>query len=111
VREPIGFGFVKRAHLKGHFHLRDLLNGKRGNLDLIRMPYGIFEVFLELKIRKIKRFNIVVEIKARKDYLRASDGSLFILPFLDLLFNLDLLLLVSESQFLDFHHYLLVFGF
>jgi hypothetical protein len=111
VREPIGFAFVKRAHPQGHFHLRDLLNRKRGIFVIIRMLNGIFEVFLELKIRNIKRFKIVVEIKARKDYLRASDGSLFILPFLDLLFNLDLLLLNSESQFLDFHHYLLVFGF
>jgi hypothetical protein len=111
VREPIGFAFVKRAHFKGHFHLRDLLNRKRGIFEIIRMFNGIFEVFLELKIRNIERFKIVVEIKARKDYLRASDGSLFILPFLDLLFNLDLLLLNSESQFLDFHHYLLVFGF
>jgi hypothetical protein len=51
----------------------------------------ILEVFLELKIRYIQRFKIVVEIKARKD-LRSSRGSLFILRFLDLLFNLDLVL-------------------
>jgi hypothetical protein len=48
----------------------------------------ILEVFLDLKIRYIQRFKIVVEIKARKD-LRSSRGSLFILRFLDLLFNLD----------------------
>jgi hypothetical protein len=56
----------------------------------IRMYHFKLEVFLELKIRGIQRFKIVVEIKARKD-LRTSDGSLFILPFLDLLFNLGLL--------------------
>jgi hypothetical protein len=54
------------------------------------MYNSVLEVFLGLKIRDIKRFKIVVEIKARKD-LRTSDGSLFILPFLDLLFNLGLL--------------------
>jgi hypothetical protein len=48
VREPIGFAFVKRAHLQGHFHLRDLLDEKRGTALSIRMPYGVFEVFLEL---------------------------------------------------------------
>ena len=51
----------------------------------------ILEVFLDLKIRYIQRFKIVVEIKARKD-LKGSRGSLFILRFLDLLFNLDLVL-------------------
>jgi hypothetical protein len=55
------------------------------------MYHFILEVFLELKIRDIQRFKIVVEIKARKD-LRTSRGSLFILRFLDLLFNLDLVL-------------------
>ena len=95
MREPIGFGLVKRAHTEGHFHQRDLLNRKRGIFPIIRMPYGVFEVFLELKISNIKRFNIFVDIKARKDNLGAGDGSLFILPFLDLLFNLDLLLLYS----------------
>jgi hypothetical protein len=51
----------------------------------------ILEVFLELKIRYIQRFKIVVEIKARK-YLRTSGRSLFILRFLDLLYNLDIVL-------------------
>jgi hypothetical protein len=51
----------------------------------------MLEVFLELKIRDIQRFKIVVEIKARKD-LRTSRRSLFILRFLDLLFNLDFVL-------------------
>jgi hypothetical protein len=65
VREPIGFAYVKRAHSQGHFHLRDLLNRKRGIFVIIRMLYGIFEVFLELKIRNIKRFKIFVEVEAR----------------------------------------------
>jgi hypothetical protein len=73
------------------------------------MSYGVFEVFLELNIRTIERFKVVVEIKARKDFLRASNGSLFILPFLDLLLNLDLFLFAS--QLFDFHHYLLLFIF
>jgi hypothetical protein len=74
------------------------------------MADGIFEVFLKLKIANIERFKIVVEIKAWKD-LRTSDGLLFAHPFLDLLFNLDLILLNLVPQFLDFYHYLLVFGF
>jgi hypothetical protein len=97
VREPIGFGFVQRAHLKVDFNLRDLINGKKRIFLIIRMLYGVFEVFLELKIRKIKRFKVVVEIKARKNYLRTSEESIFILPFLDLLFNLDLLHFDSAS--------------
>jgi hypothetical protein len=97
VREPKGFGFVKRAHLQGNFYLRDLLNGKRSNFLIIRMPYGIFEVLLELKIRNIKRFKIVVEIEARKNYFRAGGRSLIILPFFDLLFNLYLLVFYSAS--------------
>ncbi len=51
----------------------------------------VLKVFLKLKIRYIQRLKIVVEIKARKD-LRTSGGSLFILRFFDLLFNLDLVL-------------------
>jgi hypothetical protein len=91
VREPIGLAFVHRAHSKGNFYLRNLRHGC-GWVGLpIRMYHFILEVFLELKIRDIKRFKIVVEIKARKD-LRTSRGSLFILRFLDLLFNLDLVL-------------------
>jgi len=102
VRESIGFAFVQRAHPKGHFHLRDLIYGYWRYLLTIRMYNSVLEVFLELKIRDIKRFKIVVEIKARKDF-RATDRSLFILHFLDLLFNLDLFLSDFESQILDFH--------
>jgi hypothetical protein len=65
VRESIGFAFVHRAHPKGHFHLRDLLYGSWRIILTIRMYNGVFEVFLELKIRDIKRFKIVVEIEAR----------------------------------------------
>jgi hypothetical protein len=70
----------------------------------------VLKDFLKLKIRYIQRLKIVVEIKARKD-LRTSDGSLFILPFLDLLFNLGLLQCDPASQIYDFHEYLLVFSF
>ncbi len=52
----------------------------------------VLKVFLKLKIRYIERLKIVVEIKARKEDLRSSRGSLFIIRFLELLFNLDLVL-------------------
>jgi hypothetical protein len=65
VREPIGLAFVQRAHPKGHFHLRDLFNRfRRIKPLLIRMPYCILIVFLELKIIDIQRFKIVVEVEA-----------------------------------------------
>jgi hypothetical protein len=102
VRESIGFAFVQRAHPKGHFYLRDQVYGYWRKVLSIRMYNSVLEVFLELKIRDIKRFKIVVEIKARKD-LRTGDRSLFILLFLDLLFNLDLFLCDFQSQILDLH--------
>ncbi len=52
----------------------------------------VLKVFLKLKIRYIERLKIVVEIKARKEDLRSSRGSLFIIRFLELLFNLDFVL-------------------
>ena len=64
VREPIGLAFVHRAHPKGHFHLRDLFNRFRVIPLVIRMPYCILIVFLELKIIDIQRFKIVVEVEA-----------------------------------------------
>ena len=66
VREPIGLAFVHRAHPKGHFHLRNLFNGFRSIIPLvIRMPYCILIVFLELKIKDIQGFKVIVKIEAR----------------------------------------------
>jgi hypothetical protein len=69
VREPIGFAFVKRAHSQGHFYLRDLFNGFRIFPLIIRVPYFILIVFLELKITDIQRFKVVVEVKARMRFV------------------------------------------
>ena len=65
MREAIGFAFIRRANLKGDYHLRNLFNRKRGIFLIIRMPYGVFEVLLELKMINIERFKIFVEVKAR----------------------------------------------
>jgi hypothetical protein len=91
VSEPIGLAFIHRAHLKGYFHLRNLRDECWISCLPKRMNYLILEVFLELKIRYIQRFEIVVEIKARKD-LRSCKRTEFILLILDFFFNFDVVL-------------------
>ena len=55
---------MNRAHSKGHFYLRDFFNGSGWIPLIIRMPYCILIVFLNLKISNVQRFKVVVEVEA-----------------------------------------------